>query len=290
MVMMSPNTGAYPQLYPSQPYLAAPPLTGPGSTAAMAPEIAMALNRLVAIRNNPQDEAYLQSLGVHLRFHNGQQALNLIQSRNSPVVFGDMGDSKAFAQWINDDNTIMVNQKYKGSTDPDVLNAIACAIYHEAGHIGSDSSSLQEETDCLALNTLGYMALNPQDPLGYNIHTNNRLIYDGVALYPKLFFDPDPSKKALVNREVTKYGDLPLCSDRHPEPVLPNGGMPVAMKTFDTVRIRDAQSALQQMTPATSPEAAQKDAQALQAAQNDMAQMVFPTSQPAPGGAFNRVA
>ncbi|WP_373532922.1 hypothetical protein [Vampirovibrio sp.] len=189
-----------------------------------------ALGLLGQIKNLPQDEQYMRHLGVYPGFQNGQQALGVIQSKGIQVEFGDMGDSPAHAQWISDENKIMINQRYKGDSSPATLYAISEAIYHEAGHAagnGDGESSIQEELNCLGLNTLAYRYHAATDPGYAQSALNNRLLSDGVALYPKLFFDPDPSKKALIQRVVQKYGDLPLSSPGHPVPLSP---MPLASR------------------------------------------------------------
>lgn len=196
--------------------------------------IQQALNLLGQIRNLPQDEAYIRHLGVNPGFRNGQDAMQVIRNKGIRVEFGDMGDSPAHAQWMSDQNLIMINQRYRGdSSDPATLRAISEAIYHEAGHAagnGDGESSVQEELNCLALNTLAHRYHAATVP-GYasNI-SNNRLLSDGVALYAKLFFDPDPQKQALVNRVVEKYGDLPLTSPGHEVPTISTQPWPLAYR------------------------------------------------------------
>ncbi|MBY0403140.1 MAG: hypothetical protein K2X66_04520 [Cyanobacteria bacterium] len=214
----------------------APPFYGPSVYAqsstslgavgirAFSPEIQKALTLLGQIQNLPGDEQYLQQMGVNIVFRNGQQALEVIRQKNIRVEFGDMGDSLAHAQWILDENLIMINQKYKGDSSKASLYAISEAIYHEAGHAalrGDDRSSLQEEIDCLALNTLAYKYHIYSDPAYAQVASTSRLIKDGVALYAKLFFDPDLDKKALVNRIIEKYGILPPETPDHPIPRIP---------------------------------------------------------------------
>lgn len=182
--------------------------------------IQKALEYLGQLRNLPGDEIMLYNLGINPVFHNGAEALKLIHDHQISVVFGDMGDSLAHAQWIAEKNTIMINQKYEGGTSPDTIRAVAEAIYHEAGHAKDNDgfSSIQEEADCLALNTMAHRFHEVQDP-NYALSTSkSRLMADGVALYPKLFFDSDPAKQRLVNRVTEKYGDLPLTSPNHEIP------------------------------------------------------------------------
>jgi hypothetical protein len=219
--------------------------------------ISQALNLLGNIRNLPEDEAHMRGLGIHVIFKNGQEALQLIKSKNIKVEFGDMGDSPAHAQWIADKKLIMINQRYRGDASPATLYAISEAIYHEAGHaskmttdpatgqrqnfsvtstnpndIGDDQSSIQEELNCLALNTLAHRFHIAQDPGYAQSVSSSRLLSDGVALYTRLFFDPDPNKQALINRVVEKYGDLPLSSPGHEAPPKFATPWPLAHRVF----------------------------------------------------------
>ncbi|MCE3235413.1 MAG: hypothetical protein K0Q50_1593 [Vampirovibrio sp.] len=263
MASLSPFTPFYPNQRPgvSQRTLAASPGLPPARPAEpnrlsayseagqvqQTPQdqmiIGMALFLLGRIQNLPGDEAYVRRLGVEPVYHNGQEALQVIRSKNIRVEFGDMGDSPAHAQWVSDQNLIMINQKYRGDMSKATLYAISEAIYHEAGHaskvvrdpvsgkqvnvsllsnnpadIGDDQSSIQEESNCLALNTLAHRYHEATDPDYARSSSSSRLISDGVALYSKLFFDPDPAKTGLVNRIYTKYGDLPPSSPGHEIP------------------------------------------------------------------------
>lgn len=188
--------------------------------------VAEALRRLGAIANPPQDDAYIrQILGVTPPFHSGREALQLVQSRGVQVEFGDMGDSPAHAEWQSDRNRIVLNARYRNDTSPATLYALSEAIYHEAGHAwgnGDGHSSIQEELNCLALNTLGYRCHTALDPTYAAAASISPLIANGVALYSRLFFDPDPYKRALIRRVVEKYGDLPLTSPGHGLPPNPN--------------------------------------------------------------------
>jgi hypothetical protein len=122
---------------------------------------------------------------------------------------------------------MLVNQRYRGNMSKPVLYAIAESIYHEAGHaamLGDNLSSVQEELDCLALNTLAYRSHVARDPQYINATSQGplkQLFENGVALYPKLFFDPEPQKQRLVNRVIEKYGMLPPESPDHRVPHVP---------------------------------------------------------------------
>lgn len=205
--------------------------------------IGMAKFLLGRIQNLPADEAYLRGLGINIVFHNGQDALRVINSKGIKVEFGNMGDTPAHAQWVPEQNRIMINQRYRNDTSAPTLYAIAEAIYHEAGHaaqlvtnprtgqpinltllsnnpaaVGDGESSLQEEVDCLALNTLAHRYHEAINPKYAEANSSSPLLANGVALYSKLFFDPDPAKTALVNRVIEKYGDLSPTSLGHEIP------------------------------------------------------------------------
>lgn len=202
----------------------APPAPTPTNPAVQQAFIQQALQLVGGIQHLPQDETALRQMGIDLIFRNGAEALQLIRAKNINIEFGDMGDSTAHAQWIADRNTIMINQKYQHDLSRDTLYAVSEAIYHEAGHAarhGDDHSSIQEECNCLALNTLAYRFHAAQDPAYAQSASTSRLIADGVALYPKLFFDPDPYKQALINRVIEKYGMLAPDSPDHTIPIIP---------------------------------------------------------------------
>lgn len=213
----------------------------PGAES-MAPEIYHALIELGQIQNPPWADTYLRSIGVDVLFKNGMEALNLITSKGIRVDFGDMGNSKAHAQWLKDENLIMINQRYQGDTSKATLYAISEAIYHEAGHAtrnGDNQASIQEEINCLGMNTLGYLYHVMTDADYAATNSNSRLIQDGVALYAKLFFDPDPNKLALIGRVIEKYGYLPAHTPDHPIPVLP-GKVPLTYLVLEQLQNRRA--------------------------------------------------
>ncbi len=209
-------------------------------------ELIMALDLMRQIRNLPEDEAYLEKMGVNIVFHNGIEALQVIKNKGIRIEFGDFGDSKAHAMWVKDQNLMLINQQYRGDVSKSTLYAIAEAIYHEAGHahlLGDDQASLQEEIDCLALNVLGYRYHVATDPEFATTANSSRLIQDGVALYAKLFFDPDPFKSALVKRIIDRYGMLPPETPDHRIPILPYG-IALADRVMRQIQINNAQNAL----------------------------------------------
>lgn len=209
-------------------YPVAPPVYNPlQGIQAKDPEILAALGVLAQTRNLPQDEAYLESQGITVLFRSGQEALELIRQRQTSVEFGDTGDPSAHAIWLKEQNKMIINQRYRGDMSRPVQYAIAEAIYHEAGHatrMGDNQSSIQEELNCLALNTLAYrshVAMDPWYPQATANGPLKALFENGVALYAKLFFDPDPMKRALVSRVIEKYGSLPPESPDHRIPTIP---------------------------------------------------------------------
>lgn len=187
---------------------------------ANPPEIILALQALKDIQPLPGLDAYARSMGIDVIFKNGQEALDLIQRKGITVAFGDMGDTTAHAQWLSDQNLIMINQKYRGNTASAMVYALSEAIFHEAGHAarsGDNQSSIQEETNCLFLNAWANAFHQSLDPDYANTTQKSELLSNGVALYNTLFFkDPDPTKAALVRRIALKYGVLPLSSPDHP--------------------------------------------------------------------------
>lgn len=219
-----------PQAYPAWGLPMSTPIASPTYGIRVKDrEIYAALNVLAQTENLPQDEAYLAGLGINIIFRNGREALDLIRQKGISVEFGDLGDDSAHAVWQNDQNRMLVNQKYRGNMSPAILYGIAASIYHEAGHAarrGDGESSIQEEIDCLALNTMAYRSHVSKDPAYASMSASGphaALLENGVALYPKLFFDPDPYKRRLINRIIQKYGDLPPETPDHPSPVLTYG-------------------------------------------------------------------
>jgi len=227
----------------------------PTSDAAI---LGRALDLLGGIQHIPAEESYLRTLGLSPCFHNGKEALDMIKNNHIQVVFEDMGDSLAHAQWDAEQSKIMVNAKYRGDNSPTTLYAISEALYHEAGHaanvvtdprtgqhynlslggvglkpLGDGESSIQEELDCMALNSLAHGHHEATDPAYAQASSSSRLLRDGVQLYYRyLLKDPDPYKNAIINRIALKYPDLPLASPGHepPRPMLPYAPLPLAYR------------------------------------------------------------
>jgi hypothetical protein len=181
------------------------------------PSIKQALQKLAEVEYLPGDVEHMKNLGVNLIFKNGQEAIKTLIDKKINIVFAPVSNPKVHAQWGNNNNTIVINEKYRNTQNLAEILAISEAIFHEAGHAkDSDNlSSLQEEIDCLALNTLAnryhqYMYIG-----AFNSNSSD-IINNGVSLYTKLFFDSDSNKTALAKRILEKYGELPINSPNHP--------------------------------------------------------------------------
>ncbi|MDX2084632.1 MAG: hypothetical protein SFZ03_04510 [Candidatus Melainabacteria bacterium] len=210
---------------------------GVSPVAFASPSIQTALGLLSQVTHRPEDIAYLRWLGVDLLYTSGAEALQAIQQRGASVVFGDLGDTTAHAEWRATENRIVINQRYQGDTSPATLYGIAAAIYHEAGHVarlGDGSASVQEEVNCLALNVLAHRYFSQTSPAYQFAASQSRLITDGVALYDRLFFDPSVDKLPLIHRVISKYGMLPLASADHP--LVQTPGFQLARRVGQTLR------------------------------------------------------
>lgn len=222
------------------------------------PELIAALYVLSKTQNLPKDEAYLKEIGVNVLFQNGRQAIDVLRRRGVSLVFSDMGDSTAHAEWIGEQDLVKINKRYKGDMSLPTLYALSEAIYHEAGHAahhGDDRSSIQEDIDCLALNALAYRAHAAMTPAYPYYRTKGHvapLFENGVARYAQLFFnwDPynpptyqgsDPMLENLVQRIADKYGDLPPDNPDHPIPVIPYRH-PLALRICQELHRRHVQA------------------------------------------------
>ncbi len=269
-MVSSPVSSTYPSL---QAYPPIAPASG-GQQQAIPDQVILqqALQAMGRIQNLPANHAYMHHMGVTPPFQNGAQALQLIQQKGIRVEFGDMGDSPAHAQWISEQNLILINQRYRGDASPTTLKDIAAAIYHEAGHAsgnGDGESSVQEELDCLALNTLAYRYHAATDPGYAAASSQSALSADGVALYPKLFFDVDPQKQKLINRVVQKYGDLPMWSPGHAvPPITPGTPKGLAYRVAEQVDANNVSKGLMPPSPALT--------------MNPQSPQLFPTAAPIP--------
>lgn len=178
--------------------------------------ILMALNELKQITFYPVEVAELQKIGVSIPFESGADAVSFLKKSNTRIVFDEM-EQDVHAQYDFAKNFIKINKIYQNTLNTAEILAIAEAILHEAGHAkdNDNQSSMQEEINFLGTNALAHRDLQRRYP--HMFSTSNALIVkDGVSVYEKLFFDPDPRKNALVKRLQIKYGYLPVGDRKHP--------------------------------------------------------------------------
>lgn len=179
--------------------------------------ISMALNELKTLEFAPEDISYLKNMGVNVPFKSGKEAVDYIKNQNIRIVYDPTSENGVHAQYDFYKNVVIINNKYKKTDDFPVILAIAEAILHETGHSKDNDgySSIQEELDFLGMNAIAHRAfLKKYGDLFSD--SKEPIIKDGVKLYAKLFFEPDPDKTALVNRIAEKYGDLPSGDNLHP--------------------------------------------------------------------------
>lgn len=179
--------------------------------------ISMALNELKSLEFAPEDINYLKNMGVNVPFKSGKEAVDYITKQNIRILYEPTSESGVHAQYDFYKNIVIINKKYKDTDDFPVILAIAEAILHETGHAKDNDgySSIQEELDFLGMNAIAHRAfLKKYGDLFSD--AKEPIIKDGVRLYAKLFFEPDPDKTALVNRITEKYGDLPSGDNLHP--------------------------------------------------------------------------
>lgn len=181
------------------------------------PAIATALTELNGLMFAPEDLYYLKKMGIEAPFHSGKEAVDFIERENIRIIFDTPAEEGVHAQYDFYKNIITINKRYKNTTDFAVMLAIAEAILHETGHAKDKdgNSSIQEELNFLGMNAIAHRAFLKKYGDIFS-DSNEPIINDGVSLYAKLFFDTDPSKKALINRIKEKYGDLPTGDRLHP--------------------------------------------------------------------------
>lgn len=221
---VAPSPVQQPQSYPGSQYVRSyvyPQINQVQSIQqpswASDPVLSEAVSRLKEVKFLPGDLEHMKKLGVNPIYNSGEEAINLLVAKGFKVEFGPVSSPKCHAQWEKENNKIVINDKYKGTTDQGVILAISEALFHELGHAKDDDniSSIQEEFDCLALNTLANRYHQYYYPAAFQNTSNADIVNDGVCLYTKLFFDSDPEKQALVQRVIEKYGNLPLESPNH---------------------------------------------------------------------------
>lgn len=185
-------------------------------TSTHGQSIKLAIDKLKDIKFAPTDINYIKNIGVNLIFNSGDEIIEHLNKNRINIKYGQMINDKTHAQWNNSTNTIIINDKYKNTTKPDEILAIAASIAHEAGHsVDKDNlSSIQEEIDCLAMNTIVNRAHQRIYPNVFKQSSQSDILQDGVLLYTELFFNPD--KKPLEDRIKEKYGNLQLQSPNHP--------------------------------------------------------------------------
>lgn len=183
--------------------------------------IANALTELKKLKFAPEDIMYLKSFGVNIPFKSGAEAVDFIEKQNIRIIFEPTSENGVHAQYDFYKNLIVINKNYKDSDDFALTLAISEAILHETGHAKDKDgySSIQEELNFLGMNAIAHRAYMKKYG---NLFTDSNapIINDGVSVYAKLFFDPDPEKKALIKRIAEKYGDLPSGDSKHPPGII----------------------------------------------------------------------
>lgn len=178
--------------------------------------ILLALNELKQITFDPNEVTYLKQVGVELPFKSGEDAVNFLKESNTRIVFDSMS-TDIHAQYDFSKNFIKINNIYKNTLNTAEILAIAESILHEAGHAKDkdNQSSIQEEINFLGANAIAHRDLQRRYPHMFKT-SNSLIVQDGVSVYEKLFFDPDPNKLALIQRLQIKYGYLPAGDSKHP--------------------------------------------------------------------------
>lgn len=165
----------------------------------------------------PEDIRYMENMGIRLPFKSGRECVEFIEKENIRIYFAKPFERGVHAQYSFDKNAIMINRRYKDTKDFAVMLAIGEAILHEAGHAKDKDgrSSVQEELNFLGMNAVAHRAFIKKYGKVFS-NSAAPIVEDGVSIYAKLFFDPDPEKKKLIARMKEKYGDLPSGDRLHP--------------------------------------------------------------------------
>ena len=181
------------------------------------PIIISALDELKKVKFSLSDMTYLQNMGLEIPFKSGEDAVNFIKNSNLRISFDDTGADGIHAQYNYNENKIMLNKKYKNTSDTADVLALAEAILHESAHAkdNDSTSSIQEELNNLGMGALAHRFFEKKYPEVFN-HANTLIVNDGVNVYAKIFFDKDPAKRALKERVRQKYGLLPAGDKLHP--------------------------------------------------------------------------
>ena len=178
--------------------------------------IECAIDELNEITFADEDIKKLTNLGAKISFKNGKEAVNFVKSKNIQIGFDEVDNDGIHAQWSKNQNKIIINKKYKNTNNIAEILAIAASILHEISHAKDDDSisSIQEEIDCLGMNSLAYNVFSKKYK---NVFLGNYspIIKDGVELYAKLYFESN--KENLIKRICKKYGNLSTASPHHEE-------------------------------------------------------------------------
>lgn len=176
-----------------------------------------ALAELKELKFDPNDIKYLKNMGVNVPYKSGKEAVDFIAKNNIRIIFDKPSEKGVHAQYDFSRNIITINERYKKSQDFSIMLAIGEALLHEAGHAKDfdGESSIQEELDFLGMNAVAHRAFLIKYGNLFS-DSNAPIINDGVSVYAKLFFEPDPEKQSLIKRLREKYGDLPTGDRMHP--------------------------------------------------------------------------
>lgn len=180
------------------------------------PIITSALDELKHVKFDLTDKTYLENMGLELPFKTGKEAVDFIKKSNLRIAFSDTGSENIHAQYDFTENKILLNKKYKNTSDTADVLALAEAILHETCHAKDNdaASSIQEELNNLGMGALAHRYFEKKYPTIFD-HANTLIVNDGVNIYAKIFFDKDPKKKALKQRVQQKYGLLPVGDKLH---------------------------------------------------------------------------
>lgn len=179
------------------------------------PILSIALQELKNIEFSNDDVKHVKKIGAEPPFKNGRQAYEFIKRKDIKVKFANFQTEDVHARWDIDNKTILINEIYKNTKSRAVILAIAESILHETGHAKDldGSSSIQEELDCLALNSMAHRNLNKKDPGIFETNDAN-ILKNGVNLYAEIYFSNDLSE--LINKIRKSYGQLPSGDIKHP--------------------------------------------------------------------------
>ena len=185
------------------------------------PIIISALDELNQVKFNPEELAYIKSLGLEIPFQSGADAIDFIKKSNLRIDFADTGAEGIHAQYDYGENKILLNKSYKNTSDTADVLALAEAILHESGHAKDNDgeSSIQEELNNLGMGALAHKFFERKYPQIFD-YSKTLIVNDGVNVYSRLFFDSDIEKKGLIKRVHQKYGLLPTGDEIHKPSIL----------------------------------------------------------------------